>query len=356
MKVAQFIDTKSVGGAETMMFRLTLAMHQKNIDVVLLHMGNNYLVNLCNKHGIPHEEVPFQHLYQSIFTAQFFSLKFAKYLEEKKIDVLHTHLYGPVTGTFLGAFTKKIKHIATLHDVYLVQQRFGRGFLLGLASKLRTKLISVSKDMALFYDNYIPLKANIKTIYNGIAIPENQINKRNESKTITLISVGRLVALKRPKQLVVALERVIKSNNVVLKFVGDGPEFESLKKLVSKLGLTEKVELLGHRDDVQELLNAADIFLLNSETEGLSCSIIEAMASSLPCIVSDVGGNRELIKSDVNGYLYQKDDIQELSDRVVKLIKNNELRIKMGEQSFQKARNMFSIEKMTEDYLSLYQR
>lgn len=363
MKVAQFIDTMDVGGAETMMFRLSEQLVKSGVDVTVFHFGNQFLAQMCEQAGIKHQQVVGRSQYCSIFKVHLFALRFARLLKQQQFKVLHTHLYGPVSGLFIATRLLGIRHVATLHDVYLVQERIGRGLLLSLASKLGVRLVSVSQDMAQFYRNYMPFKSNIVNIYNGIDVSPslklNQQNKVNDkSKTeqpLVLITVGRLVPLKRMRQLVENLASFLVGCHLELWLVGDGPERSAIEATVSQFNLGQKVKLLGQRDNVEELLSQADIFLLNSNTEGLSCSIIEAMAAGLPCIVSDVGGNRELVIDGENGFLYPVDNSNLLIQRLSQIISDNDLRAKMSSNSHQKALEQFTVQVMATNYKNIYQ-
>ncbi len=362
MKIAQFIDTYDVGGAETMMLRLSKALKQQGHDIVVLHMGSDYLVRACERLELPHCVVPEAHLYRSIITVPLFSLKFAKFLKQNKFELLHTHLYGPITGCFLGCFFYSIPHVGTLHDVYLVQQRFGRGVLLRLAQAMKTRLVSVSKDMQAFYENYVPFCRPIKTLPNGIEIQESAAETQVDPlaaythDSVRVVTVGRLIPLKRQIQQLEALAELLKTENISLFFIGDGPDRESLENKIKQLELTSHVFVLGQRDDVTAILEFSDIFVLASESEGLSCSIIEAMGAGLPCVVSNVGGNSELIEHQTNGLVFQVDDKISLAHSVAKLAKDSELRKTMGEASKVKAKNHYSIDAMSQGYQTLYQQ
>lgn len=360
MKIGQFIDTDNIGGAETMLARLSISLSKQGHEVVVFHFGNEYLEEICKKHNIKNVIIPFHKLYKSIVTVVFFSLKFAQLLKQHNIDILHSHLYGPITGAFLGTFLFRIPHIGTLHDVYMVQERAGRGLLLRLAQFTKVKLISVSNDMRSFYQNYIPFCKTVNTIYNGYDREQEMLptddflaQLKNDNDTI-IVTVGRLIPLKRQIHQVSELSSILKGNNTKLLIVGNGPDYQSLKNLIQEKGLNDKVLLLGERNDVQSILDIADIFILASESEGLSCSIIEAMSAGLPCIVSNVGGNRELIINNKNGYLFQLYDQDQFREAVMRLINDADKRKKMGRESKEIVLHKFSMEIMTQNYIQAY--
>ena len=146
-----------------------------------------------------------------------------------------------------------------------------------------------------------------------------------------------------------------KYTNVKLLIVGDGPEKDDLISMSEKLKLNGKVQFLGHRNDVNELLQASDIFISITETEGLSCTIIEALSAGLPVIISNIGGNNEIITHRTEGFLVNVGRLNIAKEILNKLIDEHELRKKMGKKSRDRAIKLFSIEKMTQEYAKLYE-
>ena len=362
MKIAQFIDTLAVGGAETMLIRLSKALQQQGHQVVVFHLGNDYLVEACRENNIEERIIPNLKQYKSVVTVFLFSIKFARYLKKQGFDVLHSHLYGPITGGFLGSGLFSLKHIGTLHDVYSVKERPGRGFLLRLAQAFGTRLVSVSDDMKRFYESYIPLSQPLKNVHNGIEIvstankTNDPLSELNNEQKIRIVTVGRMIPLKRQKQQLEAMTELLKKIPISLYFVGDGPELEDIKNKIKALELESSVFALGNRNDVDDILAHADIFVLASESEGLSCSIIEAMGAGLPCVVSDVGGNGELIENFVNGFTFEKDNFEQFIEKLQLVIDSSELRSEMGQASKEKANAAFSIDAMLDNYQLLYQK
>ncbi len=360
MKIAQFIDTLNVGGAETMLVRLSVNLAQYGHEVTIYHFGNPYIHNSCEKHGLNQVIIPFVGLYKSLLTVYIFSLKFARLLKKHKIDLLHSHLYGSITGAYFGAFIYRIPHVGTLHDLYMVQERKGRGLVLRFTQAAGTQLVSVSQNMRGFYQSYIPFSKEIMNIYNGFkweAEPKKNTApdiQRKNSGTIRLVVVARLIKLKRHEWLVNSLAEIIKKQNVQLFFVGDGPEQDNINAAIKNLSLENKIFLLGERNDVHEILLTSDIFILPSESEGLSCSIIEAMSADLPCIVSNVGGNGELVSNEINGYVFDVDDINSLNNACNNLITHKDVREAMGAKGKERSENIFNLQSMTENYIKLY--
>ncbi len=134
--------------------------------------------------------------------------------------------------------------------------------------------------------------------------------------------------------------------------VGDGVEKERLHKMVKG----KNVWLMGNRPDVPQLLGLMDLFVLPSKNEGISNTILEAMATSLPVIATRVGGNPELITDEVNGFLVDVGDDGTLADLMIRYYRRPKLRKRHGTAGLNSAVNRFSTRAMVDGYESVYRR
>ncbi len=366
-RIGFFIDTQKMGGAEFILLSLCkfLVKENKEMEPVFLHFDNFELEDLLKKEKIKTYIVPNKNLYKSIKTLPFFCYKFRKFVKSLNIDLLHSHLYGPVTASSLALMCSGIKSVGTLHDTFIVEERPSRIHLLELCSFLGTKLVAVSETMKnsfkkmgwLFYEK------NFLSILNGVKPP---LDKKKESleklkKSLGIkedeyifISVGRLVEVKKHHILINALSKSKNLDKIKLLIVGEGEEKKFLESQVKKLNLESRVLFLGFREDVYNFLLISDCFLLASKSEGLSCSISEAMFSSLPIITTDVGGNFELVKDSKNGFLVKEGDVDGFRDKMDFLFSNKDLGRKFGEASRKFSLENLTIDKMLNKYLELY--
>ena len=127
---------------------------------------------------------------------------------------------------------------------------------------------------------------------------------------------------------------------------------EEIKLLVHKKGLQENVEFLGLCTDVKALMNTADIFCLPSDYEGMPMTLIEAMATALPIVATNIGGVPDMIRDGVEGLLCESNPAS-VADALINLIEDESLRKKMGQAALLKAQN-YSSKNMAEKYLELY--
>lgn len=173
-------------------------------------------------------------------------------------------------------------------------------------------------------------------------------------KDIMLITMGELVVGKNYQ---VAIEAVARAKLPHLKYVicGNGPDLERLKRIAETLGVSSQVIFLGYRSDIKELLEVADIFLFTSLREGLPRSMMEAMASGLPCIASKIRGNSDLISDGVGGFLCNPTDVAAFAHAITVLTKDRELRHRMGQYNL-KAIADFDVSKVREALVNVYVR
>jgi glycosyltransferase involved in cell wall biosynthesis len=139
-----------------------------------------------------------------------------------------------------------------------------------------------------------------------------------------------------------------------LVFIGDGVRLEACRLEARRLGLGKQVLFMGRQTDVYNYLAAADVFLFPSETEGLSNALIEAMASGLPCVVSDIPGNRQLITPEQDGLLFDATDSEALAQTVLRVLTNRPLADSLGIAAQTKIRAHYQMEHIAELYLRLY--
>lgn len=176
----------------------------------------------------------------------------------------------------------------------------------------------------------------------------------NLSKDDILIStVSRIVYDKGYENLAKTITQLSKYRNVKFIIVGDGEYRQEFESQVSKY-IGASVFLLGKRNDIQQILNDCDIFVLPSFHETLSNVTIEASIQGLPCIVSNVGGLKEIVEDGKNGYLVDPFNNEELIEKTERLILDKVKRLDMGLQAEKIARNKFSAATLLDQFSFLY--
>jgi len=167
-------------------------------------------------------------------------------------------------------------------------------------------------------------------------------------------SVGRLVPVKNYALLVRAV--AAGPADVQLVLAGDGPERGALEALARALDIAPRVHLIGHRDDIDRVLPAFDMFVLPSLSEGMSNTLLEAMACGVPVVASDVGGNREIVRQGVDGFLFASGDEAALAGHLARLQADPGLRERVGRVAREHVCTNFDLRAMVARYERLYER
>ena len=365
LRIAHFIDTRTYGGAESLIVDFCRRTLESGDTFIALHFGENKLVDKLAEFGVQQIVLPKEKLYKSIKTLPLFSvLTLRKILKENNVDVLHSHLFGPICAGALAVPLTGIKHVGTLHDSYTFSERPARIRLIQLAAFLGTRIVSVSRTIneILLTHAYFP-ERSLSVIHNGTYLPDKSSDERviciRKSLGISradcvVITVGRLAPIKGHTVLLKAWKEIVAPDNRKLLIVGEGPEHDALHKYCIENDITDTVIFTGFRSDISDLLFASDIFVLSSFSEGLSCSIIEAIAHGLPCVVTDVGGNSEIVQDSVNGYLVKPGNIGSLSQALGQLMSDIKTAGIFSENSTKIAASSFSADSMFSQYWKLY--
>ncbi|MGP6379010.1 glycosyltransferase family 4 protein [Yersinia bercovieri] len=217
-------------------------------------------------------------------------------------------------------------------------------------------IITVSKQ-----DKELALKYKVASnskqivIHNGISKKSIETRNTVNSECIRLISVARFCEQKDHETLLNSLY-LLKNESWHLSLVGKGPNLDKIKKLAVTLGLDNKIDFLGERTDVENLIASSDVFLLISNWEGFPISILEGMRASLPVIASDVGGINESVENGVTGYLVKKADVLALTECIKKLISDRTLRLYMGKNGCESFNNKFTFDHMYNKTKEVYMK
>lgn len=170
------------------------------------------------------------------------------------------------------------------------------------------------------------------------------------------ITVGRLTEQKGQLVLLQAIRKVLDAGEKIqCIIVGQGEHREMLEIYASKLGVQNNVLFLGKRDDIDRVLSVADIFCLPSYWEGMPNVVLEAMAMGLPVVATAVAGTTEVVVEGETGFLIPPGDSEIMAERLLHLIRDPELRVRMGAAGRQRVLNVFSIEQMVAKTTDLYE-
>lgn len=291
-------------------------------------------------------------------------LRLARWFRRRAVDLVHTHNRMALTYGAPAAGLAGVPVVHTKHG----KNPGGGAALLGakLAARWVDRFVAVSPEVGDFARRRNEVDANrLIVITNGIDLgrfhPDLLARERLRAELSidagawVVGTVGRIAEEKNQALLVRAIAPRLR-NGVHLVIAGDGPLLESLAELARTLGIAGSVHLLGARHDIPQVLNALDVFVLSSNTEGLPLVILEAMATGLPVVSTDVGGTRDVVQDGKTGFLIHAGDEAALRDRLCELLLDSGRARACGQRARSEAVNRFSAERMHRDYIALYER
>jgi len=299
-------------------------------------------------------------------------LTLLRLFKKEKPDIVHTHTSKAGILGRLAAWITRVPIIIHTPHGHVFWGHFRKIFsaiffiIEKIMEPMTDRFIALTKGEK---KDYLKLaltrKEKIKTIHSGVDVGRfmdiriNVLDKKSmfgiPPDAIVVGTVGWLLPIKGPMVLLKAMEGVWKHYpDIKLVYVGKGELEEGLKDKAAEMNVTDKVHFLGWREDIPELMQIMDIFVLPSLNEGMGRVLIEAMASSKPVIGSDVGGVPDLVVPGVNGLLVPPGNAQELSGAILKLIKDKALRKQMGQQGKRRVAQ-FDISNMIDKIDRLYE-
>lgn len=272
-------------------------------------------------------------------------------IKREKFDAIHCNTpTGGVLGRLAGKKCKVRKIIYQAHGFHFYKGAPKKNWLIYYPiekwlAKYTDALITINNEDYELAKSKFQLRHNGKVYYvPGVGIDLSQYDlpdgvrekKRKElglkETDIVLISSGELNENKNNQIIIQALSK-LRHENLHYIICGTGSKYDELKKMTSDNGLDDYIHFLGYRNDIKELYRASDIFVMPSLREGLSRSIMEAMASGLPCVVSNIRGNTDLLENTNSGFLCEATDVLAYTKKIKKLANDETVRKTMGKNS-----------------------
>jgi sugar transferase (PEP-CTERM/EpsH1 system associated) len=275
----------------------------------------------------------------------------------------------------LPAYFAGVRHRVHGEHGWDVNDLDGIGFKPALLRRLHAPFVERYVTVSTHLEDYLVERvkvprSKITQIYNGV--DTRRFEPRNASSvsalplgftdrdSIVLGTVGRIQPVKDQATLVRAFADLLRSNREMarrarLVVIGDGPLLSNLRKLVETLDIASSVWLPGSLSNVPDLLRSFDVFVLPSLSEGISNTILEAMATGLPVLATRAGGNVELVEEGATGRLFAPGDVEGLVSLLGELVTNDPLRQRMAVSARQVSIQRFGIERMIEQYEATYE-
>jgi glycosyltransferase involved in cell wall biosynthesis len=339
IKILHIIPNLNKGGAE----RITLDICQvlasrEDVEVILLIIKPEINFEIPD---IVDVFVTCSNVKLSIWKKNKYYLQdFEKLIARFQPDVIHSHLFDSEVLS-RARVKKNIIYISHIHDNIIqfnpcnfffptkrnLVQIYERLWIFNRYKKINNHFISISIDTTFFLKSVLPkrLKNNIFELSNAINYKhfENNNYRYISKDLVRIVSVGSLVK-KKNHRLILEVASKLKDllTNIEFFILGDGPERSNLQNEIINRGLSNHVKLLGNVNDVSKYLNMSSIFLHTATYEPFGLVLLEAMASGLPVISLDGGGNRDIVLDGKNGFLIKENVCEKFVRKILFLIDN----------------------------------
>ena len=369
--LAYVIHSMNVGGAERSIARLVNALDPnrfRSIIICLTHSGPA-------ADWIKSSEVPVIEINKNSSAFDRNALhRFAKTLISHNVDIVHSHNWGTlIESTLACRMAGRPAHIHAERGTVL-----GRVEIQGFRMRLRglfarwamnrcDAIVTNAKSVAVKVQQRCGYPASkVHVIPNGIDSHQTTMSKQDRiarkmqlgagPKSLIVGSVGRLVPVKGFDLAVRAISQLVNTGlDCHLLLVGEGPLEQSLASLAKQLGLRHRVHLLGHQAETAQWYELMDVYINTSHSEGMSQSLVEAMAAGCPIIATDVGDSAVVVGQDhLSGQLIEAGNTDQLADAISRY-SSDKLRCSLSKYAVERHAKEFSSSKMAQRYTDLYQ-
>ena len=366
IKILECIRQGQIGGGESHLLSLVENLDKEIFEPIVLSFTDGPMIDRLKGMHIP------VHIIHTLKPFDFTKWKQVKQLlQQEKIELVHAHGTRANSNVLWAARSLGIPVIYTVHgwSFHPDQKPLVRNIrILGekyLTSK--TKLnISVSRSNQQSGKDYIHSFQSI-VINNGIDLRKfnpglHFKNLRAELKIpadkILVLFIARFTSHKQPLALIEAFAKAQQQNpELFLLMVGDGDQKEEAKELISKLNMQDHIRLESFRQDVPDVLNAADIFVLLSLWEGLPIGLLEALAMGKAVIATNVDGTSEIIEDGKNGVLVDTSNlVSNLTKELVELSKDKFRRESFSKEAIATITERYNAENMTREIERVYKK
>jgi len=360
-----------VGGSEIQALRLAKALIDQNVNLFVITEKLRGVRKFERIDGVPVYRL-FALGSGKVASLSFMLSAFLFLIKNRRrYQIIHAHLPSSpaitavVTGKLLGkkvivkfACSGKSGNIQTSDRTYLGRAKLR--FLMRYADTF----ICPSKDVKRELIDYGFDRERVVEIPNGVDIrlfrPVSDSEKENLRRCFNLpllpiaVYSGRLELRKGLEILLRAWQEVLKVKESYLLILGDGTQKDSLTNLARQLRIIDFVRFTGQIDNVGQYLQATDVFVFPSSAEGLSNSLLEAMATELPIVATNIGGTEEVIEHEKNGILVEPGNVDALVNGVMKLLKQREMAHRLGREAKRTIEENYSIGIVAQKHIGLY--
>ncbi|MFA5513266.1 MAG: N-acetyl-alpha-D-glucosaminyl L-malate synthase BshA [Candidatus Kapaibacterium sp.] len=312
-------------------------------------------------------EIPHYPLFEHNLYTLALAGKIIDVVKYEKLDIIHAHYAIPhaVSGILTKNILKdsNLKLVTTLHgtDITLVGLEPAFHPLVKYSLDCSDAVTAVSQYLRTNTEQHFNPDKKIEVIYNFIDLDEYKRNPCTHIKNSIapdgekiMIHISNFRPVKRIQDVIRIFAATLKSIPSKLILVGDGPERSDAEKLTRELGVAEHVKFLGKQHALVDLLSAADIFLLPSQSESFGLSALEAMACGTPVVASNIGGIPEVVLHGESGFVAEFGDIERMAKYVKSLLTNEKKWTSFSNNARKIAEEKFDCKNIIPKYENIY--
>lgn len=363
LNILHTIETSGPGGAENVLLLLVRRLDPERFRSVVVINEPGWLEDQLRELGLPTVRVTWKSWCDFRLPRAL-----ARLVRERKIDLIHSHLPDQNFYACLASRLSGCPTIVTYHGpVELSDAGTFRGWLkLQLVKRTASKVVVVCDYVRDMLKNIGFPEGSLCRIYNGIdtsrfaAVGTGELRRELNIPPATLL-IGMVGNVRAPKghEYFIRAARLIADQHPNTFFVISGDLHKTLApplfKLVSDLGLQDRIKFLGFREDVPRILTDLDIFVLPSTSEGFPLVVLEAMACAKPVVATRCGGAGEVVDDGRTGFMVPVADAPAIASRVGELLNQRERSASMGKAAKLRIESEFSVEGMVANYERLYE-
>ena len=355
------------GGAEAMLVNIIRRLPRDKFRRSLVTFGINPKVKPAELFPCPVYIFPLRRTYDwnGLKTA----IKLAKLIRQEKISIVHTFFE---TSDLWGGMIAKLSGcpllVSSRRDMGILRKGMKHDIAYRFMRRHMDLVLPVSNQVREFCierDGLDPRK--VVTLYNGVEV--ERLAQANGCDTLRtryglngashiISTVANIRPVKGIDVLIRAAAIVCRqfphANFVIVGHHGEGGYFKDLQDLCESLGICENIKFVGGQDEIGPFLNMSQVFCLPSRSEGFSNALIEAMACSLPCVATRVGGNSEALQDGSNGYLVENEDAEAMANRILALLQNPGGAKEMGAAARRVVEERFTMDAMMANLVRQY--
>lgn len=369
MKILHIIDSTGFYGAESMLLTLMEEQQRRGLFPTLLstndpHGGDNAIEVESKKRGLATTQI----IVRKGFSVKS-ALRILAYAHDNAFDIIHSHGYKiNILLGFLPRFVRKIPIVSTVHG-YMSVRRYSKMWFYKIIDRIALARLDarvhVYSSATMKADGTSPKKPHTHVVHNGI--PELRFDHDSRIKADPDIAafcsdgfvIGTLCRLSPEKGLDCLIQAIQSlahgAGGIKALVIGEGPQRASLQKMIDDAKLSHTILLAGYRTQAYDYLPLFKAFVLPSLTEGLPITILEAMQANVPIIATRVGGIPEALEYGAAGILIDPGNPTALADAINRIQSEPKKARDMAARARSRALQMYSCEKMAEEYLTLYQ-